>query len=158
MQKKILILIFAFSILGILNSLYLTYLHYTGEKSTICDQFSSFKCEMVNTSVFSEMTGILGYFGIRIYLPIPMSVIGLGFFALISTISLIILTGKMKKMKKKLTDLLFIMSVMGTLFGLFLMYIQEFVLMAWCLFCLIMDIIIFSTLILSYFLKKSKIR
>jgi uncharacterized membrane protein len=155
MRRKTIIALIIFSVLGILNSSYLTYLHYSNDGSNICSAFGNFACDIVNKSTFSELTGIFQYFGLYFYLPIPLSVMGLCFFMVVLAIGLKETEKKTKEEKKRFTNILFFLSSAGLLFGLFLIYIQAAILRAWCLFCLINDVILLSIVIAAFIMKKS---
>ncbi len=162
MGKKIHYVLIFLMVLGILDSAYLAYLHYSGSSSKFCQELGNFDCDLVNKSSFSELTGILDYFGIDFYLPIPNSVLGIIAFSIMLGINILLINNIRilghKFSKKELYAALLVLSIISFVFGLFLVYIQEFVLRAWCLFCLIMDLIILLNLILVFLLKNRKFR
>ena len=56
------------SLAGAVVSLYLTYLHFTPEASTICQLGEAFDCDKVNKSVYSTFFGI------------PVAIMGSGYY------------------------------------------------------------------------------
>jgi uncharacterized membrane protein len=158
MNKKLFILMVLVSVFGLLDSAYLTYIHYYETDHKICELVGNFECDIVNKSIYAEVDGVLSMFGIHVNLPIPLSVLGGLFFLALLGIqtSLYLKKPFFGYSIEERKNMLFLLSILGMCFGLFLIYIQAIVLRAWCLFCLILDIILFSTLILSFIVKKSR--
>lgn len=119
-------------ILGFLVTGYLIYMHYTGAHS-ICDINETFACSVVNTSSYSKFMGL------------PISL--LGFFSYLAIFVLAIRVMMKKTMKKHfkkthLVDFIFFISLFGTLFQFYLLYIETFLLEAFCIFCIMSEILI----------------
>lgn len=160
MRNRLLILLLLFSMLGLLDSTYLTYIHYNISGNNFCALAGNFECNVVSQSTYSEITGILSLFGIRLIIPLPVSVMGIIYFLIMFVIIISIHLKKpifnIRISKKELKQYAFILSLCGMAFGLFLIYVQAFVLKAWCLFCLILDLILFSMLIIISVIRKQK--
>src|SRR3989338_3070369 len=68
-NRIFLIIIIIISILGVLLSSYLTYLHFKPSASKLCVFGENFDCDIVNKSVYSELFGIpVAIFGGLTYL------------------------------------------------------------------------------------------
>lgn len=162
-RKGLAILLIIVSFLGFADSIYLTYLHYSSDNSTICNIIGDFQCDIVNKSQFSEMTGILSYFGIYLYLPVPVSAMGAFMFLLFLVIGAFLLRKNQIPVfgvylrRKMLQDMLFYFSIASFIFSMFLVYVQAFVLRTWCFFCILLDAAIILVLVISALLKFSKI-
>ena len=147
MNKKVgLKIIIACSILAILVFSYLLYLHYEPTESEFCNFGESFNCDIVNKSIYSEIMGI------------PVSLLGVLTFIGVLIFGSLSLNNFKTKINGLSIDselmikLIFWISVIGLLFALYLVYIEAFVLYSFCIFCLIGDILIITTLIISYLL------
>lgn len=97
-------------VVGVFVCGYLTYTRIFGG-DLVCGLTS---CGVVNTSKYA------------IFLGIPVSFWGLGFYLLV--ISLILL-------KKR--ALLFVLTTLGLLFSIYLTYLEAFVIKAWCQWCIL---------------------
>ena len=128
MQKKLLMIVMALSIIAVLDTVYLTYLHFSDTKA-VCDISEKFSCEIVNKSSYSELGGI------------PISLLGL-----IVSLSIFLLTfcGLRKKKAFGFHPLrLAITLLIGSLFFAgYLYFVQAFLLLVYCLFCLLFDFLL----------------
>ena len=144
-QQKLLKFVFFLSILGILVSGYLTYLHYSTQNST-CDINATFQCSSVSNSKYSQILGV------------PVAILGLFGYMFIGTISWGILKKENIKMLIKnnlLTQFvspktLSLFSVIALIFSLYLTYTEFFLIKALCIFCLISQAIILTIAVISY--------
>lgn len=118
------------SIIGFADALYLTIKHYANSNIN-CSIFDG--CELVTTSIYSSLFGI------------PVAVFGLVFYSLV--FALIILFSKLNK-KKFLTFLLIITSI-GFLFSIYFVFVQIFLINAYCLYCLVSAVISTILFVLS---------
>ncbi len=131
------------SIIALLVSLYLVFLHYTPEPSTFCNVSKSVNCDIVNKSSYSELFNI------------PVSILGALTFIGILLISEILQKNKTYKLlKHKITPrhlylLLITILTWSIFFAIYLLYIEFFVLYAICLFCVVLDILILEMFILT---------
>ena len=66
--RKVIIVL---SLLGLVIMTYLTYIHFAKAKS-FCDLSETVSCDVVTTSIYSEIFGI------------PVSILGLGYFAFVA--------------------------------------------------------------------------
>ena len=144
-KKRILYIILIFSLLGIPLTIYLTYLHYKPEASTFCNFSDQFNCDIVNKSVYSDILGI------------PVALLGfltyLIFFALTYE-KFVLLKSKNLKRNKQFTKYLLILSVISFLFSLYLSFLEAFVILSWCIFCIISAFFVIVILICSFLLWK----
>ncbi|MFC1722810.1 vitamin K epoxide reductase family protein [Nanoarchaeota archaeon] len=123
-------LIIILSLLGTGVAGYLVYLHYQPEASTICNINEKLNCDVVNKSVYSKFLGI------------PNSMIGIAGYLFFIIVSIVFLKGYdlskiHKRLKAKHLNLAVILAAgLGWIFSLYLLYIEKFVLHAYCIFCL----------------------
>ena len=127
------------SVIGILLSGYLTYVHYAPEQldDSFCN-FSDFvSCSTVNSSSYATFFGM------------PVALIGVFGFLLLGVLSL----GKVKYHRV----LLFYFSLGALLFMLYLLIIELFVLKAICLYCVftLIDILLIFLVSAVYFGRES---
>ena len=113
-----LILIMIFSFIGILNTLYLSY-HIITRKDVKCLFFPQRWCRKVQYSEHSRTFGI------------PNSFAGFGMYLLIFVFSIFYLYGAMPLWP------IFALIIIGFSFSLYFIYIQAFVLEAFCTYCVI---------------------
>jgi len=121
------------SLLGLADSLYLTYIKLT-DPIGICAGVGS--CDVVNTSEFSSFAGIpIALFGAAAYIAI-----------------LIVLFSEPRSawFSENGPLLIFGMSLFGFLYSLYLTYIELFVIFAICPFCVISAILMTLLFILSW--------
>lgn len=132
------IFIYILSILGVFDTSYLTETHLRGA-ALVCGAISNLsKCNVVATSSYSAIYGI------------PVSLLGLLFY-----IAIMLGVGIYYARSRNLTLLhwLIVFTGAGVLFSLYLLYIQAFVLKAFCQYCLASDLLtlmIFTILIVRY--------
>jgi uncharacterized membrane protein len=105
------------ALLGFADATYLTVEHYQGVIPP-CSVVSG--CETVLTSAYSVIAGV------------PVSLLGAVFY-------FIVLVGVFSFLESKKTVLLkwsLLFTIFGILFSLWFIYVQAFILGAWCLYCL----------------------
>ncbi|MGH9530031.1 MAG: vitamin K epoxide reductase family protein [Terriglobales bacterium] len=140
-NRRILATIAVLAIAGLALSLVSLQHHYASSRSSYCDFGAHFNCDMVNRSIYSEISGV------------PVALIGvLGYGGLLV---LTTLYGK----KQQVPLILFAASLAGAVFAFYLTYIEGFVLAVWCVLCLsslglILAIAALSGLLMRY----SKVR
>jgi uncharacterized membrane protein len=138
-QKVFLGVVILGSIIGLIDASYLAILQIKGIDNSSCD-FLGFKCNDVLNSIYSKFLGIpLSFWGVGYYLVL--------FLAAISYLSL---------KSKKILQLIELWLIAGVLVSLVLVYIQTVILKAFCLYCLVSEIIIFIVFISYLVVKKSK--
>lgn len=144
MRTKVLYyIIFILSLLGLGVSAFLAY-EYALPTPIICPLGGS-GCETVKNSVYSNLLGIpLPYWGMTFYL------------IMTGLIFLIIEKGTTKLLKK----LLLTVAISGLLFSIYLTALEEFVINAYCFWCVISAIIttVIFVVTVIIFLQKSDMR
>lgn len=120
------------AVLGLLNSIYLTWVKFTG-KYELCGPIGN--CESVNTSQYSEVFGI------------PIALLGAGAY-LVMIISLS-LESRGSFWVEYSPIIVFGGSLIGVLYSIYLTYIEVAVLKAICPYCVISAIILVLLLVLS---------
>ncbi len=116
-RKTFTYLFLLFALLGFLDASYLTIEHYRGVVPP-CAIVSG--CETVTTSAYSVLFGI------------PVALLGALYYLMIIVLSILYLDSK----KEKILKILARATVLGLLASAYFVYIQGFVLHAWCLYCL----------------------
>jgi len=124
------------SAIGILLSLYLTYVDSGGGQAAFCSAGSD--CDVVRQSAFAKILGI------------PVAALGVAAYGAIFAVSLI----SMARKKKWL--ILFILSLAGFVFTLYLTYLELFVIKAICTYCVVSAVIITIIFVLVLLLKKTE--
>ncbi len=123
------------SALGILLSLYLTYIHLADSRAAFCAAGTD--CDTVRQSAFSAIMGI------------PVAAIGVAGYSVILILFLI----NMKKRTKWL--LLYILALAGFVFSAYLTYIELFVIKAICMYC-IFSAVVMTIIFLALIWSKSE--
>ena len=111
-------LILLLGFLGFIDTLYLTYEHFTGT-SVNCSILNG--CDKVLTSSYSSILGV------------PLALIWTLYYLLVLALTAAYLGQKNKAVIKYLLGL----TSLGLIISLFLVYLQFFVLRALCLYCMI---------------------
>lgn len=138
-STKLAVFLLVVALLGFIDSGYLTIEHYQGAIPP-CSVVSG--CETVLTSSYSVIMGV------------PVSLLGAIFY-------FIIMVGALSFIESRKTTLLkwtLMLTVFGMLFTLWFLYVQAFIIGAWCLYCLgsaLTSTVLFITAI--YILKKHSI-
>jgi uncharacterized membrane protein len=120
------------AVLGLLDSIYLVWVKYTGTYA-LCGPIGN--CESVNSSQYSEIFGI------------PISLLGAGAYAIM--IVLLLLENRGQIWAEFSSMIVFGMSLIGVLYSIYLTYIEVAVLKAICPYCVISAIILVILLLLS---------
>lgn len=120
------------AVLGLLDSIYLVWVKYTGVYA-LCGPIGN--CESVNTSKYSEIYGI------------PIALLGAIAYAIM--ILLPLLENRTQFWKEYSPTIVFGMSLIGVLYSFYLTYIEIIVLKAVCPYCVISAIILVFLLVLS---------
>jgi uncharacterized membrane protein len=118
--------------LGLLDSVYLVWVKYTGAYE-LCGPIGN--CESVNTSQYSEIFGI------------PISLLGAGAYAIM--IVLLLLENRSQIWAEFSSLIVFGISLIGVLYSIYLTYIEVVVLKEICPYCVISAIILVILLLLS---------
>lgn len=120
-------IIIALSILGLAIMTYLTYLHFAKAKS-FCDLSETVSCDVVTTSIYSEVFGI------------PISILGLGYFGLVAFLMIF-------KYSPKIYRGLFFLTIFCLVPSLYLTSTEIFFIKAFCPLCETSKVIMFGILI-----------
>ncbi|OGY39248.1 MAG: hypothetical protein A2418_00155 [Candidatus Brennerbacteria bacterium RIFOXYC1_FULL_41_11] len=133
MQKKkifFLILIVLGSIIGLFDVGYLSMLEWQGKNSSACD-LGGLNCNAVLTSQYSKLFNIpLAYWGLAYYLVL--------FILIVVYLDFSAIGGKHQKIFQAIGLMLWVGFGVSSV----LLYLQAFVLKAFCLYCLISEIAI----------------
>ncbi len=137
MQKKhFIVSLLILNLLGLAASLYLVYNHYHPNlQGGICDITAAVSCTVVNSGIYSTFFGI------------PVAVYGVAWFILLGMLS-----WKSWASNDLFSKILWL-NAGGLLFVFYFVYI-EFLLSTICLFCTVVHVIIFLSLLLSILLYK----
>jgi uncharacterized membrane protein len=136
-------LIIFFAILGVLLSLYMTWLHYKPGNSSFCTINEQFDCEAVNKSRYSELFGM------------PVALLGVfGYFVILLTAFSILAGYDWSWLSKRLKPrhchwVLFVFAALGFLVSVYLSIVQAFVLHTWCVICIASFVTITTILVLA---------
>lgn len=137
MSKKISFSISLLAIAGIGIMGYLTYIHYANTQS-FCDLSETISCDVVTTSIYSEIFGI------------PVSLLGMGYFLLI--------IGLIARMRNNQTlNNIFLLTVLVLIPSLYLSLLEVFVIKAFCILCETSKILMIGILISAYIGMQNKI-
>lgn len=134
-KYKILLVLF---LIALVSSGLLAYHGYNG--SEVCDPDAQ-GCSAVGVSEYNETFGISNsYYGVAIFL------------------IMVLLTGShLKQPKKFKSSLIKLGVIVGTIISLYFIYLQQFVIQAWCKYCIIVDftmIIAFGIIFFSWRRKR----
>jgi uncharacterized membrane protein len=132
LDNKLRIASLILAVLGLLDSIYLTWVKFSG-KYALCGPIGN--CESVNTSQYSEVFGI------------PIALLGAGAY-LVVIISLS-LESRGSFWAEYSPIIVFGISLFGFLYSIYLTYIEVAVLKAICPYCVISAIILVLLLVLS---------
>ncbi len=141
-EKKLLNYISITSVLSTLVSIYLIYLHYSKPGKRFCDIGEIFSCDVVNKSIYSLFPPKIG---------IPVAFLGILFFTVILVLSRI--AYKNPEKEKHTINYIYLLTIFSLFFAFYLLFIEIFILKAFCMGCLVLDVLIIINLILTYKLK-----
>lgn len=108
------------SVLGLVLSAYLTYEHFTGSKSLICNNTQTVNCLQVTTSQWSRLLGM------------PVAVLGLAYFV---AMTLLCLPVVWRRAPRAVDQLRLGMAFVGLLMVFYLVWAELFKIHAICLWC-----------------------
>jgi len=129
MKQKYLVILWLLALIGTIDAAYLSLHHYQAAPVACSGGFSLIDCGLVLKSQYAVIFGI------------PLALLGLVFYVtVLSTVAFYYLS------KKIIAEhILLLLSFFGFLFSLYLIYLQAFILKAFCLYCLLSALI--STLL-----------
>ncbi len=135
--KKIAWTALVLSLIGFLDTLYLTYEHFTGS-AVNCALLTG--CDKVLTSQYSTIIGI------------PLALLGMIYYLVVLALA----THLVQSGLKKVFNLMLLVISCGFLFSLWLVFLQIFVLKALCTYCLISALDTTILFVLGLFFAKIK--
>jgi len=145
MKQAFVLPVVILSILGILDASYLTYQKIN---NIIPPCTPGFQCETVLNSPWANIG------------PVPLSALGLVFYSIVFIFAATTLLEKKVKIgKMDNEDILMSLTAFGGGFSLYLVFVMQFLIGAWCTYCLISAIIcalLFSINFVSYFIVGKK--
>lgn len=127
-SKRLSLALLVLSFIGFADAAFLTIKHYTGAPIP-CSILDG--CDTVTNSVYSQIASV------------PVALIGALFYLTVFVLALV--NWQLAQPGRKLVKMLWWLSLVAFLASLGLVYLQGFVIKAWCLYCLISALI--STLI-----------
>ena len=130
------ILILVLSLVGFGIMAYLTYIHYANAQS-FCDLSETISCDVVTTSIYSEIFGF------------PISILGLGYFGLPFLLTVFY-------RKKAFYQLLFLLTLFVLIPSYYFTALEAFVIKAFCILCETSKILMLATLVISFVAMKEK--
>jgi vitamin-K-epoxide reductase (warfarin-sensitive) len=104
--------------LGIGISAFSLHHHFSVTKDSFCNLSESFSCDLVNRSSYSTFLGV------------PVALVGILGYLLILALATIY------RQKAETPYMLLVASSGGTAFALYLIYLEAYVIHAWCILCL----------------------
>jgi len=161
-------------IVGMLISSFLLYEHFAPSASTFCNVGEGFDCGIVNKSPYANLDGISFLLTIDMGLNLPIVNLSeinwffdlltsnafLGFLTLVFMFSLTIFHERKKDFwfikNDKIYPLLFGLGIFGVFYGGYLFMVQKFLLKTYCIFCLGLDAVLITQLILIWKMKGKK--
>ena len=159
-------------VIGILLSLFLIYEHFATVASQLCSFGNSLDCHIVSKSPYANLDGIVYLLVIDFGLNIPsVDIKGINWFfdlitsnAFLGFLTLVLLL-IMFYFYRNQKNFIFIRShrlllwmkgilIFGVLYGFYLLFVQHFILKYYCIFCLGLDLILVTFLILIWGIKE----
>lgn len=125
MDKKLYWASVALASLGLLVSIYMTIYKLT-DNNAMC--LGSGDCATVNDSIYSEIFGI------------PVALVGVGGYLAILSVLLLERYGNNRFFQQNGLTAVFALGVGGFGFTLYLVYVEAFLIHAWCPFCVVSQI------------------
>lgn len=171
-KDKKLLAIQVILLMGMLISLFLVYEHFSPSASKFCTFGNSFDCGIVNKSPYANIDGISYLLTIDFSLPIPLiNISGINLFfdlmtsnAFLGFLTLLFLFFLIKSYREGKGMLWMernsILSwcrgilIFSVIYGFYLFLIQHLILKTYCIFCLVLDIILLTSLFLLLIIKR----
>lgn len=138
MTRLIPLALVVLSLIGLADALYLVVATYT-DTPIICGVIEG--CNDVAKSPFTRIFGV------------PLSVYGTGYYLVALMLSFAIVQWG----RARARQLMLLWAVAGVLFSIYTFYLQAFVIDAWCIYCIISEIVTVLLLLLSYRLAKVEV-
>ncbi len=138
MERKLLRVIMAFSVVGFALSTYSLLHHESFVSGALCDINATFNCDVVNRGPYSEIGGVPVAF---------LGLLGYGFIHVAAH-----LRSRRPKDQSLLTFLV-LASAGAVAFSLYLTSLEAFVLKTWCIICVSSQISILTVFVASVLLR-----
>ena len=160
MKRKINFKIFfIILLLAIFTSIYLIYLHYAPSRhESFCNiADSNFSCDIVYKGEFSTLDGIINHlFKLNLYFPLSNAIMSLVFFTLVLVGTFLVYKNRkfLSLSPVKMLKIIRILLILSLFYAIFLVYLEMYVIFAWCIVCMALDILIILSLVFSFLIKK----
>jgi uncharacterized membrane protein len=140
-MKKLNLYALIAAIIGALDATYLTWIKLSHNETQCAPGLGD--CFTVNTSRYSELFGI------------PVAIFGLATYLLI--IAILLLKSRSEFLRENGTMAIFGISLIGVIYSAYLSYLEEYVIHAWCPYCVVSAIMITIIFILSVLHLKQEV-
>jgi uncharacterized membrane protein len=137
MSKRLPLALVILSLIGLADALYLVVATYT-DTPIVCGLIEG--CNDVAKSPFTRILGI------------PLSVYGTGYYLVALALSL----GIMQWGTTRARQLMFLWAFAGVLFSAYTVYLQAVVIEAWCMWCVLSEIVTVLLLAFSWPLRRPR--
>lgn len=125
-------LIFALAAAGLALSAVSLVNHYKKSATEYCDFGATFNCDIVNRSIYSELSGLIhpmsGGTNIGAIGHVPVAGVGVAGYAVLMALS--------RLLTRRAAILMLIAALIGWAFALYLTYIEAYILVVYCILCL----------------------
>jgi len=118
-SKVLFSLIAALSLAGIVVSAISLQRHYAKSATEFCDFSQKFSCDIVNRSEYSTIMGI------------PVAGVGVAGYGLLFVLA------TFRRSRSETPNQLLAAAIAGLAFALYLTYIEAYILLTWCILCVI---------------------
>lgn len=163
-QKTLLVILLVLSFLAVIDGGLLTYEHYSTSGSSLCNFGKNLDCGIVGKSPYATVDNIFYFLAVDMGLSVPIITISIPIAVIAIIVFILIKIGVLhiwhdrsfgrfnpKHMLWAIRTLL----IFSMIYGLWLVYVQEYILRTYCLYCLGLDAIILLSLIVSFLIKSS---
>jgi len=161
-------------IIGMLLSLLLVYEHFSPTASEFCSFGASLDCGIVNKSPYANLDGFFYLLAVDFGMNMPNWLLSISetnivfdfltanaFLGFLTLLFVFVLNTKYKNRVflnfiNKEDSLKWIRGVLifGMVYGFYLFLIQHFVLKTYCIFCLALDLVLISSVVIAFKIKK----
>ena len=132
-QRKFGIMLLTLSAIGLIDALYLSYARYA--HIDVPCSITNGGCSVVAASPYAVMFGV------------PLAYLGVLFYIVVSVLAVLLI---MRIKIKKLNNYILVATLFGALDSLYFLYLQGFVIKAFCVYCIISALTSFVLLVVAY--------